>query len=709
MTEDPFRLTYSLPGGGVTAASVDSAGDVYFGGTTSVGVPTTPGAFQGTFTPCPQGMFRPSCNWAFVGKLSPAGDLIWLTYLADPNGNSTINVIAADSAGNVYVAGAANPVDNLLPAFPVTPGAFSTTGPGPLQLGVFLAELNPSGTRLIYATYFLGGSEILSLVPDQHGNLYFGVNGQGLPLVNPLPGMAASTSGGYVAKMNPAGTGLLFASWISGNASSGGAALERLVMDPSGNLYIAGVCAGASVNCIPTTPGAFQPSLTYPSGMFAIKLTTGGTVAYATFLGSSAYPWLSGVAVDAGGNLTLAGEVQEFGPLDFPVSANAFQTSAAFYNNRIIPQTVGFVSKFNSTGSKLLYSTYFAGSSGEDGVGGVFLDTRGNAVFKGIAASPDLPVTSSAWLPCHPAADFRYADGPDADYIAKLSGDGHTLLYSGYLGTPHYGLGFAGVDAVNDLYFFSGNQIMRYRMLERPIGSAACVVATNGYGAPLAPLEIVRIRGNNVARERTMSTTLSAGLLPASYQGLQVLMNGQVAPLLAVEPDQITVVAPATLPAIGTVNVQVIQNGRVVELAVAAAFAAPVIITTDGLPYGAAVAVNQDGTPNSFANQAAQGSVVALYVIGLGATSPLLEAGAVASGPGALVAGVQVQFYGTICPVVYAGPAPGEFVGIYQVNFQIPAAVSDPAYGGVALIVQLGQSQLGSSSVWFYFKPARLP
>jgi uncharacterized protein (TIGR03437 family) len=710
----PFRFTYSLPGAQLSAATVDSAGNVYFGGTTSVALPTTPGAFQGAFNACAanNAILQPSCEWAFVGKLSRAGRLIWLTYLADPNGNSKISAIAADGRGNVYVAGSASPVNNLPPAFPVTPGAFSTIGPGTRQSGAFLAELNSTGTGLIYATYFFVNLSIVALVPDGDGSLYFGADVQGtvsLPQVTPLPGMSPSTSeAAYVARMNPTGSALSFATWINSTAGSE-SALGKLTMDSTGNLYIAGGCYNTSVQCVPTTLGAFQTSLSGPSGIFAMKVTATGSVVYSTFLAGSGIQTVAGIAADADGYLTIGGGLEGTSTSDFPVTPNAFQTSAVLLDRQSLSS--GFVAKLDPTGSKLVYSTYFTGTSGEDEVTAVFLDTRGNAIFEGISYSPDLPVTSTAWAPCHPAPNFEYANGPEANYIARLSANGQSLLYSTFVGSlPNGmvgdGLSFAGVDAENDLYFFVGSVILRYQLTERPKGSAACVAnASHGYESALAPLEMVRIRGNNVARGRSMGTTLTGGALPTSDQGLQVLMNGQVAPLVAVEPDQITVVAPAALPTSGSITVQVVQNGNASELAVAAQAAAPGIITTDGLAYGDAVAVNQDGTANSHTNPAAPGSVIALFMTGLGATSPLLQAGTVASQGGGLAAGtsMQVTLYGSICQVQYAGPAPGQLAGIYQVNIQVPSTgIMDWVPMGVAAFDQLGQSQLGNFTVGFY-------
>src|ERR1019366_1127190 len=100
-TADPVQYTFSLARGAeIAAATVDQAGNVYFTGSTGVQLPATPGAFQATFAPCAavigtvQHPGHVACSWAFVGKLAPDGSIVWLTYLADPNGSSTIGKIA---------------------------------------------------------------------------------------------------------------------------------------------------------------------------------------------------------------------------------------------------------------------------------------------------------------------------------------------------------------------------------------------------------------------------------------------------------------------------------------------------------------------------------------------------------------------------------------------------------------------------------------
>src|SRR5581483_3038660 len=104
--------------------------------------------------------------------------------------------------------------------------------------------------------------------------------------------------------------------------------------------------------------------------------------------------------------------------------------------------------------------------------------------------------------------------------------------------------------------------------------------------------------------------------------------------------------------------------------------AAPALFTA-AASYGAAI--NQDGTLNTPQNPAPGGSIVSLFLTGLGPVSPGELDGAITPWPApALGYSVQVWFFGPniasyVGDVLYAGPAPLAVGGLYQVNVRIPA------------------------------------
>ena len=696
-TADPVQYTFSLaPGAEIAAAVVDQAGDVYFAGSTGVQLPATPSAFQTAFAPCAavigtvQHPGHAACSWAFVGKLAPDGSIVWLTYLADPNGNSAIGNIAVDGHGSVYVTGTTGPV-NLPSEFPISPGAFE---PVPDSSGTFIAALNASGSQLLYATYFNGVNLVEALFPDSGGNLYLGTRTEALvalPLVHPLAGMAPSIESGYLAKLNAAGSALLFASWVNGPGAR--SQIDALTVDGSGNLYITGGCSYDSpvaVPCVPTTPGAFQTGMKGTSAMYVMKLMPDGTLVFSTLLSGTSHGGAVDIHVAADGGIVLAGAVFSAGegqPIDFPVTPSAFQTTALKRSHDSAGS--GFIAKLNSAGSSLVYSTFLGGSS-DDSITGFALDSRGNVVFNGYANSPDLPMTADALQPCHPPPNFQNPDGSEADFIGQLSADGQSLIYASFVGTgviladgqTGSTLSLVGIDAGGDLYFLGFQpgfyMLQRYRMTSSSIGSAACIAsATDGFESAVVPLGLLRIRGNLVAGPRSISPALTAGALPSNYAGLQVFMGPDAAPLLAVGVDGITVVAPYVTS--GSVTVRVIQAGVVTaELDCPVQSIAPAIVTSDGSGFGAAAAINQDGSVNSHSNPAAPGSVVALFSTGLGIANPQLQVGTIVNSPGSVEASVGATLFNSAAQILYAGPAPGLLAGVYQINLRVPATgISD--------------------------------
>jgi uncharacterized protein (TIGR03437 family) len=158
------------------------------------------------------------------------------------------------------------------------------------------------------------------------------------------------------------------------------------------------------------------------------------------------------------------------------------------------------------------------------------------------------------------------------------------------------------------------------------------------------------------------------------------LFNGVPAPLLLVSADEINVIAPGAVAQRASTRIDIERGGSITStLTVGAAAAAPALLALDGSGTGQAAAINEDGTVNSRANPAAAGSIVALYVVGLGVTGE--PDGAVASGPRDLRASFSpvVRIGGRKAAVVYAGFAPGLVTAAIQVNVRVPEGITGGA------------------------------
>lgn len=270
---DPGANTvlYNVPVGGLPEAiAVDGSGNVYVTGSAFAGLPTTPGAYQPEVAPgdsCPNAIPTPvgtgPCPDAFVMKYSPSGDVIYVTYLGG-SGRDDAHAIAVDSAGDAWIAG-----ETVSPNFPTTANALSSTfhgeiDLGPLQFGDgFVAELDPTGTKLLYSTY-LGGSAAdgaLGIAVDAAGSAYVagGTQSADFP-VTPGSLQTSYTGGtgepclgcgnGFVAKFAASGA-LVYSTYLKGSAdlitadSLGQAYVEAaqtppvLVLNPSGSAIAA--------------------------------------------------------------------------------------------------------------------------------------------------------------------------------------------------------------------------------------------------------------------------------------------------------------------------------------------------------------------------------------------------------------------------------------------------------------------------------------
>jgi hypothetical protein len=199
-----------------------------------------------------------------------------------------------------------------------------------------------------------------------------------------------------------------YSTYLGGSNSDLGAGIA---VDSAGNAYITGITSSSN---FPTTAGAFQSTVGGGSfDAFVSKLNSSGSaLMYSTYLGGSNYDAGNEIALDSAGNAYVTGNTFSN---DFPTTAGAFQTtfSGGSYD--------AFVSKLNSSGSTLVYSTYLGGSD-SDGAGGIAVDSSGNAYVTGLTRSTNFPTTAGAF-------QTTYGGGENA-FISKLNSSGSAPVYS---------------------------------------------------------------------------------------------------------------------------------------------------------------------------------------------------------------------------------------------------------------------------------------
>lgn len=393
-----------------TSIAVDSASNAYIAGSNAhPSFPTTGNAYN------------PTCDAiggsAFLTVLNPSGSaLIYSTCFGSsaPNGGApVVTSMAADAQSHAYVAGSIGIGSTL----PTTPNAFQPTYPGSLESG-FVMEFDTSlsGTNsLVYSTYlgiagpFDGahpGTTASAAAIDSFGKIYLtGFTADGFP-VTPgafqtvhapcIPnGIACPSSGNaYITKLDPAVSGqqsLIYATYLGGMGST---VTNAIAVDAQGAVYVTGSTDSSRFGSFPITPGAFQVSAGLAAAAsFVTKLNAGGSqLVYSTFVSDLRSSAGNSIALDSLGNAYIAGQVNGS---TFPVTPDAFQSS---YAGPTTDFGDAFITKLNSTGSALLYSSYL-GATGDDGATAVAVDQGGDAYLVGHTASSNFPMSIGSFQP----------------------------------------------------------------------------------------------------------------------------------------------------------------------------------------------------------------------------------------------------------------------------------------------------------------------
>ena len=292
---------------------------------------------------------------------------------------------------------------------------------------------------LVYSTYIGGGGEdnASGIVVDTTGIYVAGLTVSfDYPMGGtPFQGAIGGDYDAYVTKLNPAGTALIYSTYLGGTSTDYGLALA---VDGSGNAYVAGLTASTD---FPTAGTPFQSSNGGGFDAYLAKLSPNGSaLLYATYLGGDGDDIGFGVAVDGSGNAYVTGRA----------GSGGFPTAGTPYQGTIGGAPDAFVAKLNPSASgaaSLVYST-FLGGNGDERANGIVVDSTGNAYVTGRTTSTNFPTVNAF------QATFGGSGGVIYDaFVAKLDATGTNLLYSTYLGGSGDDRGFSiARDASNNVY-----------------------------------------------------------------------------------------------------------------------------------------------------------------------------------------------------------------------------------------------------------------
>jgi hypothetical protein len=445
-----------------------------------------------------------------VGKYDKKRRLIidpileYSTYLGGSNIDGA-NATAVAQDKTAFVAGGTFSTD-----FPTDhPLQPNHGGPDDFSRDAFVAKLSADGSTVLYATY-LGGEnedEATGVAVDTFGDAYVTGTTQSphfpvsdtIPTINPECGgdgqCGASlnpggliVSNGFVVKLNPAGSALLYSSFIGYFEI---VRARSIAVDANQIAYIAGEVTD---NFTPIITGSTPPPPPFPitgnaaqpffgggqfDGFLIVISASGNSVVYCTYLGGADEDGAKGVAVDNNRNASVTGLTYS---VNYPTTGTAYQlgnggNGDAFFTkintsggpfvystllggngldqgNGVAVDANGnayvagqsssstltslrpyggngdaFVAKFNpslSGSASLLYFTYLGGSLA-DTAGGVAADSNGNAYVTGSTVSSDFPVLGAVFQP-------QYGGGNADAFVTKVDPSGANLVYSTFLG-----------------------------------------------------------------------------------------------------------------------------------------------------------------------------------------------------------------------------------------------------------------------------------
>ena len=558
---------------------------------------------------------------SFLAKLDATGAILAATYFGG-QGTTSISGVTTDAGGNVYVTGSTTSPD--FPAPPVegasafvarfdssltlawatllagvairgniavdANGSAAVTGATAISnttISCFVTKLTPDGSGVVFSKRFGGtrGDACNFVAEDSQANTV--VAGTTWSYDFPVAGAGTGTSlNGYndavVAKFDPSGA-LLFSEYLGGGDADTASAVG---VDAAGNIYVSGTTASKD---FPTTAGAYQTALRahcgYPSSVvntgligtifeyqtddaFVTKLDPAGNLVFSTYLGADCYDMAQAMAVDASGNVWIAGST----------NSDPFPQTTPFASGPAYAYYQPFLSELDASGSTLLFSSYAAAGS----VGSIAVDPDGSVYLGGATTQPQ---SVYGGIPAPPTV----SSGVHAS-LAKVQPQA------------------AGAVSI------------------RSVGNAFTL-----RDGPVSPGQITRIAADGIAPASAINLTLRPWApLPRSLADTQVLFDGEAAAIVSVAAGEVVVVAPYDLAGKTQSAVQVVFQGNASSPMLADIQADTGYLSVDGTGTGQAYARNPDGSLNSPQNPAPRGASITVYLTGLGAVDAACPEGGVA-------------------------------------------------------------------------------
>jgi uncharacterized protein (TIGR03437 family) len=303
-----------------------------------------------------------------------------------------------------------------------------------------------------------------------------------------------------------AGTGTDHIGWTTGPGVSSIGTSQGLALDSAGSVYVAGdtysidfPTKNSYQSAPPAKVAGVSPGV-WPSAFVTKFSPDGSSLVYSTYLGGNGLDYIYAIAVDSSGSAYVTGQTNS---ANFPTTSGAYETVCSASPTSTCNAASAFVTKLNSTGTGLVYSTFLGGYASWAYATAIAVDGSGRAYIAGNEdeIQSSFPTTSGAVI----SGTKPIGGDPQFAFVAAFDPTGG-LLYSTLFGDQNfqciiacggdtYGTGIA-VDANGYFYLVGETTASKlpttagvFQQTAAPLGNSGTYVeAWRGFVAKFNPV-----------------------------------------------------------------------------------------------------------------------------------------------------------------------------------------------------------------------------